>query len=1023
MMNAKASDVFLSVLVIAAMAAVVLSQDGIGFVNLDFEQGKEPWGVWYSDDPNYAGPKFEYGPDAAVAHSGKASMRIIATSRDARAFVCQSTEKFKPGTRYELSYWLKVSSPEMAETCVVNINLRKPRPDGQGLQMRSIRPNVFTSPGKDGWVLRRAVIDVDPDAKSMQIGLYVQNTVGTAWFDDVCLREWKEGAISVDSMYDYYPLQVKLEGDMVRRFGKLVNDKSPFLDRAKAYNQLMVDVARLTEDARRLQRGAFYLAGLGGKVDVFAEAAAASDIEKELDQLYQLYGRLFAAKNDAGLPEFDKTAHTLADKTKAAREAIGKKTVELQGMAKQWSPAWSVPPAPEPKSIVVTPDGRPNQIVIGTRSSTTHFELEAPLTIRNLHNVSVQYDMGKLTDPTKKYEFSFTLEQWDKLKALGVEQASLATALVLHDNQMTPAWFEAKLKDDPDLLLRAADGAKIKEWRKGSPPLNTWHPEVRAMTLDLIAQMGQVFRPHSQFLWYIVQAENVGPFFTVETGVRSIGYNPSALPDFHAWLRARYKTIAEINRRWKTNYARFEEIQPPEDLCLVTEWKRPHPLGYEFQSWREDRHFAWAKMIYDALKKADPIKPVFSSPSCFLRSLDGSRLFETVDIMGFHARSPHFMLGSIYIHSLNRFARKNLGQYECFWGCQEDRPRIAEERVQRAAMMKYLYRLTVWGRYAQVWWYAYTSADYLLDYNGNWFNPVYDLTTLRYCAAALPVGKEKVKRLEDIFMDSAIVPSRVAMIQPITSMLFQKYARGESFLEMMELHDRLFAQNDLYELIPETYFLDGRASLDNFDVVILPHAPYFPDRLSDQLKRWVEKGGLLVSTGPFGLYDKFGFDDAALWKDVFGPNVATRLTSAQESDWHWDVPVLSDSFGLFQGSLGKGRVIVTLHSLRNAAFAKKVGPLLTEAIEAKAPPAARCASNDFEMTLHRHKAGKLYLCVINRNVDKPVEDDVVLRGEFKRGVDLDTAGGFPIRFTAADGRTAFRLRLEPAEFTMIELEE
>ena len=110
------------------------------------------------------------------------------------------------------------------------------------------------------------------------------------------------------------------------------------------------------------------------------------------------------------------------------------------------------------------------------------------------------------------------------------------------------------------------------------------------------------------------------------------------------------------------------------------------------------------------------------------------------------------MLGSIYSYSLNRFAHKQLGQYECFWGCQEDLPRIAEEQVQRAAMMKYLYRLTVWGRNIQIWWYAYTTADYMLSYNGNWFNPVYDLTTLRYSAAALPVGREKVKRLEPLLL-------------------------------------------------------------------------------------------------------------------------------------------------------------------------------------------------------------------------------------------------------------------------------
>ncbi|MBM4081268.1 MAG: hypothetical protein FJ278_16310, partial [Planctomycetes bacterium] len=515
--------------------------------------------------------------------------------------------------------------------------------------------------------------------------------------------------------------------------------------------------------------------------------------------------------------------------------------------------------------------------------------------------------------------------------------------------------------------------------------------------------------------------ENIGPYFACEVGVRSTGYNPSALPDFHAWLKGRYKDISDLNRQWKATYARFEDIQPPQDLCLAGEWKRPHPLGYEFQSWREDRHVAWLKLIYDAFKKADPAKPVLADHSGVLRSVDGSRLFDTCDILSVHMRSPHFMLASIYTYSMNRFARKQLGQYECFWGCQEDLPRIAEEKAQRCAMMKYLYRLTIWGRHLQIWWYAYTSADYLLSYNGNWFNPVYDLTTLRYCAAALPVGKAKVKRLEDVFLNSSIAPSRVVMIQPNTSMLYQRYAQGESFLEMLELHELLFARNDLYELIPETYFGDGRAKLDDFDVVILPYALYLPDRLSEQLRGWVEKGGLLIATGPFGLYDKSGFDKRDLWAAAFGSDVPTRLTDAKQTDWQWSVE--GKSGDLLEAPLGKGKVMATLRSLRNRDFKDKAASRLVEALEAKARRAARCASNDFEMTVHEARGGARYLCVLNRNVDKAVADTVTLSGEFKRGLDLDAPGGFPLAFKAANGETSFTLCLEPAEFTLIALEK
>ena len=121
------------------------------------------------------------------------------------------------------------------------------------------------------------------------------------------------------------------------------------------------------------------------------------------------------------------------------------------------------------------------------------------------------------------------------------------------------------------------------------------------MTVDLATQLGRTFREIPELLWYVTAPENSGPYFHVtedgKTGYRSTGYNRSALPDFHDWLRQRYETISELNRQWKTDHKSFVEIQPPSDLCLVGEWERPNPLAYEFQSWRLDRHIAWQKLI------------------------------------------------------------------------------------------------------------------------------------------------------------------------------------------------------------------------------------------------------------------------------------------------------------------------------------------------------------------------------------------------------------------------------------------
>ena len=832
-------------------------------------------------------------------------------------------------------------------------------------------------------------------------------------------------AIRIDGIHDYFPSQVELGEPMLKRFTDLVESDSPFLPRAKVYNQLLVDVAFLTEDGLRLERCAHY--SKGTVAGVSAETVAVQGIEAQLDKLYRLYGRLFAMRNAAVLADFDHAAVTLGIEIDVVRKSVEKKRKALQRAAWQAGKTWPAPPTPEAKPIAITPDGKPNQLVFATRSRATHFDLEAPLTISRLHSVRM-YTPSRAA--SGEYDFQSVDDQWSQLKSLGATQASIATSLAIHDKQVTPPWFRSKYANDPAILMSDSDGVAARitgsDW-----PLNTWRPEVREMTVDLVTQLGEAFRQRPEFLWYVTAPENAGPQFRVEVDgkveFRSTGYNTCALPDFHDWLRQRYTTITGLNRQWRTHYEEFASIRPPADLYLAGEWERPHPLAYEFQSWRIDRHIGWLKLIYDTLKAADPTKPVFASHSRLLVELDASRLFETADILGYHANSIQFMLGSIYIHSLNRFAKQQLGQYESWWGNQEDSGRISEEKIQRRALMKYLYRLTVWGRHIQVCWYAYTTGDYMLDYDANWFNPVYDLTTLRYSAAALPVGKAKVKRLESVFINSEIVRSRIAMIQPTTSMLFQARKRDESYLEMVALHKLLFANSVAYELIPETYFVDGRADLSDFDVVLLPYAPFFPDGFDRQLSTWVKGGGLLIAAGPFGIYDKFGFDAAGLWMDVFGDHPWMDVFGDhpeklnETSSWRWLVGGEWADENWLDTKHGKGRVVTALQSLGQWRYRTDHGGQLLSAVREAAPPPVSVDTQDFELTLHQGEAAQRYLCVLNRNMDAVVEEVVSLRGAFTQGVDLDVDGGFPVAFRHEDGATLFDLRLAPGEFTVLAL--
>ncbi len=825
--------------------------------------------------------------------------------------------------------------------------------------------------------------------------------------------------IQVESIYDYFPNKVELELAMQNRYLDLYNSDSPFLLRAASYNQLLVDSAFLVEEGRRLKRSVYYLNKMDKVIDISSEIYLVENAEKSLDDLYKTYGRLFVLKK-MHFKQFDLDAISLTQQIYSASQQVIKKRSELQELARSLGKTWIVPPVPEEKPIIIAPDGKPNQIVFTTRSLLNHFELEEPLTISKIRSVNT-WTPNRIDGV---YDFGYVLAQREREKTAGVDATVIATQFGLKDVQMTPRWFRDAHASDPDIIMMAEDGAQI-DWSDNSYqarwPLNIWRPEVRDMTIDMLTQFGQQFKNSPEFLWYVTAAENIGPYFETLEGNRSIGYNPSAIVAFQGWLEEQYLSIENLNQQWQTSYQAFEEIVPPEDQTILgaDEWERPHPCGSEFQKWAIDSHFNWQKMIYDTLKQADPTTPIFTSHTRFLSTLDGSKMGETADIIGYHHAYPRFMNGVIYTYSINRFAKKQLGQYECFWGIQEDRPRMAEEKTQRHGMMKYLYRLTTWGRHIQTWWYSYTPNWYMTKYNGNWFNPTYDLTTLRYCTGSLPVGKAKVKRLEEIFMNSTIIPSRILILQPNASMLPSRHY-GESYYEIEKLHNILFRHNIWYEIIPETYFEDGRASLDDFDVIILPRTLYFYDGFAAELDVWIKNGGFLLGLGPFGLYDKFGFDEPTLWNNIFGelPVRTERYWDKWYWIWSW---IVSDENSLIEKTYGSGRVMTTLKTLIRGTYSASVENNIVAAIEAATPSPVIC-SLDFEPTIHESSDGKRYLCVINRNVDNRVTSLVSMLGEYAQGVDLDIPDGFPITFNIINGRTLFLLGLDPGEFTMIALE-
>lgn len=984
-----------------------------GFANCDFEQGIAGWGVWYSDDPKAVMTRYPYSADATVAHGGRQSLKIAAPDENGCAFVSRSSTAMKPGSRYAAGYWFRKSAELDERDFHLKFNFRPADKDRAGWRMKSeeMRPTRRKSEGE--WQYREGVVRVPKDAGSpVSLGLYLKEARGTIWIDDVHIRELKEGENLIADLWVYDPYRVDLGSMPLKKFLALKQSNDPILARAARYNETLVTSAFVKEDVRRCLR-------LG---PACPEAGALREridrAEDKLASLYQSYGAAFLdAKNAANIATFDKQAAALdAELTSlgaAAKTAIAAATERSRATGRCWPPP---PPSQDAGPPAIRGDGQVNQIIFANRSIFDFQELERPLRFDPVQSTTVG---GPRSDAPGQYDWSAYVSQWDQIRASGIPKKScLLLFMALHDGSWAPKWLLDRAKDDPEILHVVRPEAALRKKSTGTAQLNWWHPDVRDYAREIVSGMGRTFRSRDDFLFYEFQWEAYGPFVETAEGTREVGYGSHAEADFRAWLQRKYHNIAALNRRWRADYASFDAIQPPPDRHVV-ERRRTEPLAAEWETWREASYEDWCRLIYRAWKESDPSKPVMADNSNLFRRFNMPNLADTCDLLAFHNSGRTFLPTLMLLNSISRHnGCKPIAQYENFWGVQEDHDRMYEELPRRHGAQKHIFRMTAWNTFLQVWWYSYTSAEYLTHYDGNYFDPAYALTTLRYRTAALPVYFQKLKRLQPALLESRLVRPRVCVLAPTASMR-NGFPAGASQAEVYDLFWELYPRNHHFDLVYEDYFLDGRARLEDYDVFILPYAPYLDERLQDAAGQWLRaKPRLLIGLGPFGLHDELGLDSGKLAGELF-PGRSLHLEFPDKNQWQW-IDTATPGNETIETRAGPSQVIALLRPLAQWKGNHDFVNRLAGQIEAATGRAAWDDADAFELVL-REQGETRYLCILNPDPDQSAESTVRVKGAFASVTDLDYPDGFPVPSRVEAGHTVFPFRLEPGEATILRL--
>ncbi len=129
-----------------------------------------------------------------------------------------------------------------------------------------------------------------------------------------------------------------------------------------------------------------------------------------------------------------------------------------------------------------------------------------------------------------------------------------------------PAWLTSKY---PDTLRVDEDGRRAEHGNRQQFSFTS--PRYRQLTARIALEMAKRYGHNPNVLGWQLDNELAAPSF-----------DPSAREAFHHWLRHKYGTIAELNRRWATaywsqTYDSFDEIpvhSRGENPALLLDWKR-----------------------------------------------------------------------------------------------------------------------------------------------------------------------------------------------------------------------------------------------------------------------------------------------------------------------------------------------------------------------------------------------------------------------------------------------------------------
>lgn len=581
---------------------------------------------------------------------------------------------------------------------------------------------------------------------------------------------------------------------------------------------------------------------------------------------------------------------------------------------------------------------------------------------------------ASLQPSEEEYDFSRLDEIMELVGEHGFS-VCLATSTAAH-----PAWMAKKY---PDILRVEFNGMKRKFGGRHNSCPNS--PTYRKYSVRLAKKLAERYKDCDNLIAWHISNEYGGEC-----------YCDNCEKAFRVWLKKKYRTIEELNRAWNTSFwghtfYEWDEIVLPNLLSEHFEYDRSQFQGMtlDYKRFNSESMLECYKMEYEAVKSVTPNLPVTTNLMGFYKSLDYKMWAKYMDVVAWdnYPANEDTPVQIAMSHDLMRGIKGGTP-----FLLMEQTPSVTNwlsyNALKRPGVMRlWSYQAVAHGADSVMFFQMRRSIGACEKLHGAIIDHVGTNQTRVY-REAQALGKELERIGEETL--GAVTEAEVAVYFDWDNWWAIECSAGPS-CELKYKDEVYLYYEALHSLNIPADIVGEEDDLERYKVLIAPILYMTKPGYDEKIRRFVEKGGVFVTTFfsgivdehdlvitggypgrlrdilgiwveesdalPHGVQNEFSYQGivypAKLLCDLSHPEGAEVL-STYEKDFYQGMPAIT------KNSFGKGEAYYVATRSDRAFYEKFIGTLCKEAgIRPVAEPQKK-----LEATIRSNENGR-YLFLLN----------------------------------------------------------